>query len=265
MTLEHPFALDGCVALVTGAGSPDGIGFATAQFLARQGATVHLTGASERVRDRATELTNAGFTATASVADLTVESDVRELVAHVVARHGRLDTVVNNAGMTSVAVPAESAGESASIDSLTREAWDSAFARNATSAFLVSQMALPHLRVSGRGRVIAIASVTGPLMAMRNEVAYAAGKAAMVGLTRSIALDEARHGITANAIAPGWIRTGSQTDDEARQGTTVPVGRSASPTEVAACAGFLASVEAAYVTGQVIVVDGGNSIAEERG
>lgn len=200
----------------------------------------------------------------AAVADLTVDSEVDELFTAIRSVTERLDIVVNNAGMTSVANPMESSGESGSVSDLSRGKWDAAISRNLTSAFVVSQVALPALRLSGSGRIISVTSVTGPLMAMKNDAAYAATKAGMVGLTRSLAIDEARFGITSNAVAPGWIATGSQTADEAKQGHGVPVGRSATPDEVAACIAFLASTEAAYVTGQTLVVDGGNSIAEER-
>jgi 3-oxoacyl-[acyl-carrier protein] reductase len=101
-------------------------------------------------------------------------------------------------------------------------------------------------------------------MAIRNDVAYGATKAGMVGLTKSLAVDEAKFGVTANAVAPGWIQTASQSVSAGHEGGSTPMGRSATPEEVAAVVGFLASREASYITGQVIVVDGGNSISEQR-
>jgi 3-oxoacyl-[acyl-carrier protein] reductase len=99
---------------------------------------------------------------------------------------------------------------------------------------------------------------------MRNEVAYGAAKAGLIGLTKSLALDEAKNAITVNAVSPGWIATDSQTEDEKKQGTKTPLGRSASANEVAALVAWLSTSEASYITGQNIIVDGGNSIAEER-
>ena len=104
----------------------------------------------------------------------------------------------------------------------------------------------------------------GHVMAMRDTSAYGAAKAGMVGLARGLALDYADSGVTVNAVAPGWVQTGSQSPHEFEQGKRTPLGRSARPEEVAAAIGWLASPGASYVTGQCVVIDGGNSISEER-
>ena len=109
-----------------------------------------------------------------------------------------------------------------------------------------------------------IGSVTGGLMAMREQPVYAAAKAALVGLTKAIALDEAKYGITCNVILPGWIATDTQSEHEKNQGLSTPLGRSGTPEEIASLVLYLASDSAGYLTGQALVVDGGNSIAEER-
>ncbi|MDP2773128.1 MAG: SDR family NAD(P)-dependent oxidoreductase [Nocardioides sp.] len=253
--------LTGRVAVVTGAGSPTGIGFAVCRRLGDLGASVALTGTSDRVLERASELEGAGVPTMASVADLTDPSAPEQLVADVEARWGRLDILVNNAGMVSVT---DDSALSGAVETLSYAEWQHSLRRNLDTAFLMSRAAVPVMRRGAWGRIVMIASVTGPVMAMRDDAAYAAAKAGMVGLTRSLAVDLAANGITANAVAPGWIATGSQTEDERREGEVTPLRRSGSADEVAWPAAWLCTPGAAYVTGQCLVVDGGNAVAEER-
>jgi 3-oxoacyl-[acyl-carrier protein] reductase len=261
MPIPAAFDLSGRVAVVTGAGGPDGIGFATARLLAELGAAVMITSTTARIQDRVSELHSAGFDAAGIAGDLTDADVAPGVVSAALARWARLDIVVNNAGMISAADPVF---ESGTVESMDLTTWQAALARNLTSAFLVTKAALPAMISRGWGRVIMVASLTGPVMAIRSDVAYATAKAGMVGLTRAAAVDTAGHGITVNAVAPGWIATGSQTPEERGQGHATPAGRSGSPEEVAAAIAWLASPGASYITGQYLVVDGGNSIAEQR-
>src|SRR4051794_5741315 len=253
--------LTGRVALVTGAGSPTGIGFAVCRRLGELGAAVALTATSDRVHVRAQELEQADVAALGVVADLTEPTAAAALVGEVTDRWGRLDILVNNAGMISVS---DDTAISGAVEGLAYDEWQHSLRRNLDTAFLMSRAAVPVMRRAGWGRIVSVSSVTGPVMAMRDDAAYAAAKAALVGLTRALAVDLAADGITANAVAPGWIATGSQTVGERREGEVTPVGRSGTADEIAWPVAWLCTPGAAYLTGQCVVVDGGNSIAEQR-
>jgi len=251
---------DGRIALITGAGSPTGIGYATARVLAREGATLALGSTTDRIHDRARELREDGATAEGYPADLTDRAAVEEMVGRVVDRFDRIDILVNNAGM--VAVGDDEPADEVAFLALGAERWDRELDRTLGTAFNVTRAVAPGMVERGWGRIVMVSSVTGPLVSAPGSSAYSAAKAGMDGLMRAIAIEVASAGVTINSVQPGWIATGSQLPDEAVAGLHTPIGRSGTPDEIAEVVAFLASDRASYITGATIAVDGGNIIQE---
>jgi 3-oxoacyl-[acyl-carrier protein] reductase len=253
--------LEGQVALVTGAGAADGIGFAVARTLAGRGAAVAITATSRRLHERAAELTATGASVWADTADLTDEAAARRLVEAVLERFGRLDVLVNNAGMAQSGSE-ELSGAFVATDS---RRWRLSLERTLMTAVNVTRAALPAMLERRYGRVVNVSSVTGSLVSIPGESSYSAAKAGLDGLMRSLALEAAGSGVTVNSVAPGWIATGSATERELESGRHTPIGRPGTPEEVAAAVAFLADPASSYITGHSLVVDGGNTVQEYKG
>jgi 3-oxoacyl-[acyl-carrier protein] reductase len=244
------FDLSGKIALVTGGSR--GIGKAAAQLLARQGARVILTYAKDEAAARQTveAIVAAGGAAEAERLDVGSFEQAENTVAAIVKRSGKLDILVANAGIA--------------IDGLLlrlrEQDVDSILSVNVKGALACAQGAIKPMLRARSGRIIFVSSVVGQ-MGNAGQVAYAASKAALIGATKSLAREYASRGITVNALAPGYVDTDMTAKLEQAQRevmlAAVPLGRTASADEIAASVVFLASNEAAYITGQVLAVNGG--------
>ena len=174
-------------------------------------------------------------------------------------RWGRVDVLVNNADMTSVASGWDAGDD---VADLSLADWETALSRNLTTAFLMCRAVVPIMRAVQYGRVVSVGATTGALSAMAGQATYTAAKAGLLGLSRALALDVASHSVTVNVVAPGYVATGSQLEFEAAAAAAGPIGRSATPDEIAACVMFLAHESASFVTGSALVADDGHGLPE---
>jgi 3-oxoacyl-[acyl-carrier protein] reductase len=240
---------DGKVALITGASR--GIGEAIARKLAAEGAEVLGAARTAEALEKVVEqVRSAGGKASALALDLADPASIEAGVKSVLAGHGRIDVLVNNAGVA----------EDSLVMRMSKDAWDRVIATNLTGVFLLTQAVIKAMLRKRYGRIVNITSVVG-LMGNAGQANYAASKAGLVGLTKSVARELGSRNITCNAVAPGFIAT-AMTDKmtgAARESLTrqIPLGRLGTPEDVAAAVAWLASEEASYVTGTVVNVSGG--------
>ncbi len=239
------------VAIVTG--SARGIGRAIALKLAEVGADIvvnDIVAAADSLESVAEEIRSLGRQALAVTADVSSPEDVARLVETAASNFGRIDILVNNAGVTRDQI----------ILRMSDEDWDTVLNIDLKSAFLCTRAVLRHMLRQRWGRIVSIASVVG-IIGNAGQANYASAKAGVIGLTKSIAKEVGSRGITANAIAPGFIETRmtEQLDEKQRQALLehIPLGSIGTPRDVAEAVAFLASEEARYITGQVLNVDGG--------
>jgi 3-oxoacyl-[acyl-carrier protein] reductase len=241
--------ISGRIALVTGASQ--GIGRACALELARNGAHVALAARSlDKLEAVAAEITTAGGTAHAFQLDVASEESIRACAKAVIAHFGKVEILVNNAGITRDGL----------MMRMKRSDWDDVLTTNLTGAFLLTQACVSSLLKNRWGRIINITSVVGQI-GQAGQANYAASKAGLIGLTKSLARELASRGITVNAVAPGYIETPMTAvlDDKQRESmlTNVPLSRPGTDADIAHAVTFLASEEAAYITGHTLDVNGG--------
>ena len=253
MPIPAAFDLSGRVAVVTGAGAPDGIGFAAARLLAELGAAVLISATTARIQDRASELRSAGFDALGIAGDLTDADVAGGLVSAALAQWGRLDILVNNAGVET----------RTSVLDTTEADYDRVLAINLKSAFFGTQFAARQMiKQGGGGRIINISSVHED-WPMPGNAPYCLSKGGMRMLTRTAAVELARHNILVSGVAPGAVATPI---NQATMGNpellkklegAIPLGRMAKPEEIARVVAFLAGDGGSYITGTTVVADGG--------
>jgi gluconate 5-dehydrogenase len=253
--MDQPFDLAGKIALVTGAYR--GLGFAIAQGLARAGATVVLNGRKAAELDEAVaRLRRQRLVAGASVFDVTDRAAVRTAIEAISADYGAIDILCNNAGIQR---------RGAFVD-FAQADWDAVIETNLTAPFIVSQAVLPGMIANKRGKIVHVASLMSEL-ARPSVVPYTAAKGGLRQLTRGMAVELAPHNIQVNAIAPGYFATEmnrallDNAEFTAWVNKRTPAGRWGDPEEIGGLAVFLASNASNYVTGQVIMIDGGMSVA----
>lgn len=243
------FSLEGRVALVTGASQ--GIGRSCALALAHSGATVAAAARNEeKLNELVREIEAKGGKAAAFKLDVGNEDEIKTVVKAIIAQLGKIDVLVNNAGITRDQL----------LMRMKRADWEAVLATNLTAPYLLTQAVIGSMLKQRWGRIVNITSINGQ-MGQAGQVNYASSKAGLIGMTMSVARELASRNITCNAVAPGWIDTAMTTDlsQDLRDKmiAAVPLGRPGSADEVAAAVLFLASEEAGYITGHVLNVNGG--------
>lgn len=241
------------ICIVTGVSEPDAIGFGISKVFARDGATIVCVVRRSIVFDRVKELTDAGYQAVGFVVDLSKADEVNDMVTKVLTQFGKIDVLINNAGGNE--------GAGGPLVDITENDWDKVLDANLRTCMLCTKAVLPSMIKRRSGKIVNISSVTGPMVTLPGSTAYSASKGAVSAFTRATALEVAEYGITVNSICPGYVLTRVQKNEE-KIAHSIPMKRWGKPEEVGYLALFLSTDESNYITGQDIVIDGGNIIQE---